>query len=67
MTALGLTITEINLNHSKGTSTVLQRGMVVMGTGISLMQELQLAQDTLRGLEGVDFCYTDPKAVKTRA
>ena len=52
MSAPGLSITQMNLHHSKGTSAVLQRYMTAMHRGISLIQEPQLVTDTIRGLEG---------------
>ena len=67
MAALGISITQINLHHSKGVSAVLQRGMAARHTGISLIQEPWLVRDTIRGLGATGFCYRDPKAAKTRA
>ena len=52
MTASGLSIIQINLDHSKSASAVLQKSIAVMHTGISLTQEPWIKRDTFRGLGG---------------
>ena len=66
MAASGLTIIQINLHHSKSASAVLQKSIALMYTGISLIQELWINRDAIRGLGVAGICYRYPEAPNPR-
>lgn len=61
-----LTITQINLHHSKGASAVLLRRMAVAHTHISLIQEPWVVKGTIKGLGGLRT-FKVPGAERPRA
>lgn len=55
ITSLGIQLTQINLHHSKGTSTILARSMTTMQTKITLIQELWLLNNAIGDLDAETF------------
>ena len=61
-----LPITQINLNHSKDATVILQKGLAAVHTGLSLVQEPWIVNGTIRGLGGL-LCFRDAASTRPRA